>query len=93
MSLMINRNTEPVVVSFSANSGECDWATVTQQRLQQQYSDMIIKKLPKSGENLRFHVELKSGDTNESVVRDRFYEFLRRTRSMQVWDLKVKHTK
>ncbi len=90
MSLLINKTPAPLEVSFSANSGKCDWANITQERLQQQYSDMIIKVLSKDGEELKFHVELKGGITDENVVRTRFYEFLRRTRSMKVWNMEVK---
>ena len=89
MSLLIKKSTAPLEVSFSAKTGECDWSTVTKERLQQQYSDMIITAISPAGEQLKFHVQLKGGETDESVIRTRFYEFLRRNRSMKVWNFDV----
>lgn len=83
-----------ILVSFRVDKkAGCDWGKLTRERLQQQYSDMIITRVPtRKSDQLVFDIKFK-GEKEMNIrkreILSRFYDFLTHTPSMKVWDLEV----
>lgn len=82
-----------ILLSFRVNKGECDWGKITRERLQQQYSDMIIEPVPRrKTDQLVFDIKFKGEEEINITKREilsRIYDFLTHTPSMKVWDLEI----